>query len=355
MITIFLYFISILYLLFMIWLLTNQRKLNQISTLSSETFTIIVPFKNEREVLPQLIQSLSNLTYKHYKVILVNDHSSDYFEETLPILPENFELIQNNGDGKKSALTTGIKHARTDWIVTTDADCNHPANWLQSIALQTTNHDMIIGLVMPYIQNTKWWQRFYELEYLSTQALTVATANSNIPIMCSGANLAFKKRSFSMVNGYNNHLSILSGDDVFLLYDFKCKGLSICVNSNIDSIVYTEFPTSIDAFFKQRIRWAGKGSKIKDKHTILIGLLMLFTNLTLGYALIMSFASPILIGVILLKFFSDFLFFNWSAPKLNIKNWKKSFLIVSIFYPFYLITVLLSSNLISVKWKESIT
>ena len=104
-------------------------------------FTIIIAFRNEVKNLESLIESLQELNYPKslFEVILINDNSTDNSEELairlLNCTQLDFHIYNNvtkSKSPKKDAITLGIKHAKYQWIITTDADCIVPSNWLKS-------------------------------------------------------------------------------------------------------------------------------------------------------------------------------------------------------------------------------
>lgn len=142
-----------LYIICMMILVIGFRKQQIFSFEDSQPltrFTVIIPFRNEAENLPVLLKSISNLNYppKLFEILLINDESEDKFEEIIEDAIEkskiSIELLQNkrlSNSPKKDALSEGIKHSKFDWIITTDADCELPTNWLKVLDtfIQTQN------------------------------------------------------------------------------------------------------------------------------------------------------------------------------------------------------------------------
>jgi len=98
--------------------------------------SVIVAVRNEEENIKTLLESIGRQDYPRHlvEVILVNDHSSD---NTLEVLKEYtwVKVISlENKFGKKEAIKSGIENARNELIVTTDADCVLPVNWLATYA-----------------------------------------------------------------------------------------------------------------------------------------------------------------------------------------------------------------------------
>ena len=116
------------------------------NTTQTQKFTVIIPFRNEEKALPSLLKSIQALKYPHelFEILFVDDASED---DSVNIIKqgldtkssnENFtrpdvKIIDNNrktGSPKKDAINAAIAIANFDWIITTDADCSLPKNWL---------------------------------------------------------------------------------------------------------------------------------------------------------------------------------------------------------------------------------
>ena len=160
--------------------------------------SIIIPVRNEENNIKGLLKDLINQNYPNelYEVILVNDHSED--STTRIIEPfcsnhSNFRVIQlqENFYGKKEAIEAGIRNARGELIVTTDADCRAGNKWISAIAsyyFQSDKPKMIIGLVDIISENTVY-NKFQQLEFLSLVGSGAGAAGISHPIFCNGANL----------------------------------------------------------------------------------------------------------------------------------------------------------------------
>jgi len=102
-------------------------------------FSIIIPFRNESKSLPELLQTMVHLNYPEhlFEIIFVDDASEDVSAKMITTAlfkgEISFKIIPNNrksASPKKDAITTGISISKYDWILTTDADCKLPKNWL---------------------------------------------------------------------------------------------------------------------------------------------------------------------------------------------------------------------------------
>jgi biofilm PGA synthesis N-glycosyltransferase PgaC len=95
--------------------------------------SVIIPARNEENNIGRLLSDLEIQDHSDFEVIVVNDHSEDktiHLIRDATVRNPRLKVINNVGDGKKAALTSGIKAAKGSIIVTTDADCRISREWL---------------------------------------------------------------------------------------------------------------------------------------------------------------------------------------------------------------------------------
>lgn len=259
--------------------------------------SIIIPFRNEEKHLAQTWSSLSELDYpcERLEVFFVDDHSTDRGPDVLTRLisekPIDYKvsLIRlseegETGGSKKAALTAGIKKASGTLIVTTDADCRFGPGWIKSIATayNEKSSKLLWGPVF-YERRRGLSGRFFYLEFLSLVTSGAGAAGKNKPFMCNGANLAFERKAFFDVGGYEGNERFASGDDVFLMHKIKRKygpDSAFFIKSR-GSLVRTSPPPGISGFISQRMRWASKSKGYKDRMAILVAASVYLVNLFL--------------------------------------------------------------------------
>lgn len=318
--------------------------------------SVVVPFRNEADNLKSLITSLSAQIYGEYEVILVNDHSDDYSVGILADLirgRHNFTVINNQGVGKKCALTTGIDAAGGEVIVTTDADCQHSPAWLRTMAeaFADDHVKMVFGAVKIPAASAP----LQGLEFLSVVAAGIASFGLGKPLYCNGASMAFRKSIFHEVGGYRDNSHIPSGDDEFLLKKVAAaytKGVRF-VNSS-ESIVVTTPQPSITTFIQQRLRWAGKWRSTSGATSKSLAVLMFVFQLLYLGVLGMLFSGQNLrtAGFLVLgKFLLDFVFLFNAGNFLNEKIRLIPFFLIQLLYPIYILGIGLAANFASYSWK----
>lgn len=329
-------------------------------------FSVVIPFRNEVENLPNILKSIETLKYpsEFFELIFVNDASEDISEKIVAEAIEksrfSIKLIQNkriSNSPKKDAITEAIQNSRFEWIVTTDADCELPKNWLKTLDafIHKNNPVMVCGPVI-YETNGSFVENFQQLDGFSLQAVTIGSFGLKIPLLSNGANLAYLKTAFLEVKGFVGNDHIASGDDIFLLEKMK-KVFPTRVHflKSKEIIVSTKPQQTWKNVITQRIRWASKTSKQKNTVSLILGMLVFLVNISvLALPFFMIFDSENFIfyfTIFCFKTIPDYLIIKNSAKffETEISNYK--FQLQLIVYAAVLLIVVLGSFRGNYSWK----
>jgi len=364
--------ITIIYLILIGSFIFGFDKINtfKLEDIPSKTkFSIVIPFRNEAESLPGLLKSIETLNYPNYlfEIIFVDDESEDNSVEIIKVKLESFDStkpvisiinnIRKSNSPKKDAITSAIKKAKYDWIITTDADCTLPQFWLESFDeyIQKTNV-VCIAAPVAYNDDHSFLNRFQILDLLSLQGATIGGFGLNKPFLCNGANLGYKKSIFIEVNGFEGNTNIASGDDIFLLEKISKKHPEHLHYLKSKQAIITTKPQSNWAnLLSQRVRWAAKTSTYNNWFGKLTGMIVLLMNalIVIGFLLscigVLNF--KILLYILVIKFSIDFFLIHKSASFFNQKNILKNYIFGFLIYPFFSVYVACLSSFSSYKWK----
>ena len=367
-----LYIIIAIYCLAIIALIYGFTKVNSFDYLGQKPktkFSIVVPFRNEAENLPILLNSLSKLNYPNdlFEVILVDDFSSEEFKvQSLKFKVSVIKNIRVSNSPKKDAISTAIQFVKNDWIITTDADCVVNENWLSALDNYIQLHDvsMIVGAVSYDCKNS-FLHHFQQLDLASLQGATIGSFGLRKGFMCNGANFAYTKSFFEKLNGFEGNDGIASGDDVFLLQ----KAIARFPNKvhylkSKNDIVVTKPLDDWKSLFYQRVRWASKTGSYQSGFGKGLGLVVFGGNLAwvlvpmtigiggwsrwpsgLGWISLLNVAL-----LFLLKFSVDAVLIYKANSFLN-KNRMRYLIFGSLLYPFFSVSVALYSLFGKYEWK----
>lgn len=337
------------------------------------TFSIVIPFRNEAENLPDLLDSITNLNYPKslFEIILVDDDSDDnsvnIIEKILntkfskeKITQTDISIILNErktNSPKKDAITSAIKKAKYEWVITTDADCILPKYWLDSFDefIQKNNAKCIVAPVS-YNNSNSFLNRFQCLDILSLQAATIGGFGIKKPFLCNGANFAYKKPLFIELNGFDGNTNIASGDDIFFLEKaIKKYPDDVCYLKCKQAIVKTKPQPTWNTLIHQHIRWAAKTSTYNNWFGKLTGIIVLLMNTLLVSLVLISFLKlfsiKTLLYILVIKLNIDFLLIYKSAQFFDQKEVLKSYLFSFLLYPFFSVYVAFIAIFSNYKWK----
>lgn len=355
--------IYIFYFLLLITLLVGWKRAMQKQKEPSHAkellISVIIPVRNEEFTIGKLLTDLSLQAYKKFEIIVVNDHSED---ETLWVLSQfdlkNLNIINNKGSGKKAAISSAIRMAKGSLIVTTDADCSVSSEWLKQIHEQFRNKKVMMTFGGVRMEGDhSFFSSLQAIEFSSLIGSGAATAALGVPTMCSGANLAFRKKVFSEVKGYQGNLQIPSGDDEFLMEKIQKRyPESIYFLNHPQAVVTTSPESSLEGFFYQRIRWASKWRFNSSRFpkalavfilliqiSFLINWIFVFTSLDIQSLFILT-VKMILEAAFLLQV-CRFMLTRW--------NWL-AFFALQLIYPLYVTIIAVGSFFVSFQWKNRI-
>jgi glycosyltransferase involved in cell wall biosynthesis len=246
---------------------THDHKLPPIS--------VVICARNEYDNLVNFLPTVLEQNYPEYEVIVVNDFSQDdsYFllksyEKSHP----HFKVVHlhdnvNFFEGKKLALSIGIKSAKNDIIALIDADCKPTGpNWLRSISSGYNGSTEVVLGYGGYYPKPGLLNKLirYDTMSIALQYLGMALAGS--PYMGVGRNLSYRKSLFYRNKGFTSHYKVKSGDDD-LFVNQAAKGNNTTVVMDSESLTFSEPETSFSSWFRQKKRHltTGRYYKFPDK------------------------------------------------------------------------------------------
>lgn len=330
------------------------------------SFSIIVPFRNEEKNLRKLLRSISDLNYPKelFELIMVDDFSKDQSErvyinwrmENGKIETTLLENLRLSNSPKKDALSRAIPIIKKEWVITTDADCVVNENWLLTLDqfIQQTKAEMVVGAVV-YKTKNNWFHHFQQLDLLSLQGTTIGSFGIGKPFMCNGANFAYTKKFFSELGGFGGINEQASGDDVMLLQKAVLKNAEVIQYlKHEDSIVITKPENDLFKLFMQRVRWASKATSYSSNYAKILAVGVLLMNVSLVVCCVLWVVGlldwKVFFGVFLIKYLVDYILLS----KANGYMRKGKFLLPlasSLVYPVFSSVVGVYSLFGSFTWK----
>jgi glycosyltransferase involved in cell wall biosynthesis len=336
------------------------------SNLNPALISIVLSARNEAGTIERCLEQLikQQLPTTHFEVIVIDDASEDdtytIAHQILEKSPLQFQVIKESiHQGKKKNIAKAIALAKGSIIVTTDADVVFRfSNWLSTISNYFEMHQPAM-LVMPIDFETEsgLLSTFQIVENIALTAITAGYVGIQKPFMCNGANLAFKKSAYESVNGYQSHLNISSGEDVFLLEAIKkVNRTDIHYVLSRALIVKTKAQTNFSDFFQQRIRWAYKAKYNSNFLNLSAGFIVMMVNL-LMLAFFMAIINksvimPYLSIFVLSKFVFDFLLLFLASDYLGRLKYLGWIIPFQCVYWIYALVIGIGSLFIKPYWKN---
>jgi len=324
--------------------------------------SIIIPFRNEEKTIGHLIHDLQQQEYPRdkFEVILINDHSQDSSVSAINEElrgPISAKLMNNAAEGKKSALTKGIRHAVGTIIVSTDADCRVKPGWIRSInnSFSEESIKMTFGAVRIETDNTLF-ANMQALEFSSLIGSGASTAAFGFPTLCNGANLAFTKDAFTQTGGYDGNEHIASGDDEFLMRKIEAKySNAIRFNNNPENVVTTYPQKTLNSFLSQRIRWAGKWRHHDGTNSKLLAIYILLFHLSViilpVFILMGDISVYVMLGLLVAKALVEFFFLRQVSSWLTVTWHGLAFILLQLVYSVYAVGVAVAALFEKPSWK----
>ncbi len=235
---------------------------------STKGVSVIICARNEADNLEKFLPLILDQEYPEFEVVVVNDCSTDHTEEVLSKMKTqhdhlrytNIPVNEKFSHGKKLALTIGLKSARYDHVLLTDADC-YPASklWLQSMTCKLEGKkDIILGYGR-YEREKGLLNTIIRYETAFTALQYFSFALKGLPYMGVGRNLAYRKELFFENRGFSSHYHIASGDDDLFVNQNANKS-NTTVEIEMESHTISIPKKSAGAWFRQKRRHLTAGS-----------------------------------------------------------------------------------------------
>ena len=342
---------------------------NKISFLTEQPpVSVIICAKDEANNLRQFLPFVLQQEYPDFEVIVINDGSTDETQTLLNDLCVEYQNLRttfvpvgaNNLSTKKLGLTLGIKAAKNELLLFTDADCMPEDNtWIARMARNfTPETDFILGYGA-YLNKKGLLNRLitYDTLFIALQYLGMAIARK--PYMGVGRNMAYRKETFFAHKGFASTLNLISGDDD-LLVNKASNSKNTKVEIAPDSITWSEPSRTFSEWFFQKERHLSVSSYYKTSSKFRLFLEPMTRGL-FYLALILSFVFGGLIIIIsaavlfLARLILQLIIINNSSRHFGERKYLFLLPVFDIFLPLVSLYILtfgrITSKEKSVRWK----
>jgi biofilm PGA synthesis N-glycosyltransferase PgaC len=330
--------------------------------LIKQPVSIIICARNEAENLANFLPAVLEQDYPDFEVIVVNDCSEDNSYDVLGkfvMQYPNLKVSTINKDpkfthNKRFAQFIGIKAAKNDILLFTDADCQPESDkWL---GWMTSNFEDNISFVLGYggyLNEKGLLNKFIRYDSMTIAMQYLGMAIRRLPYMGVGRNLAFRRSVFFANKGYGSHNHIVSGDDdLFVNTNATAKNTRVEFRpgTHTRSVPNSQLGEWITQ--KKRHLTTAPYYKLRDRVLLITETLtrVLFYS-TFIVLLAFSYLWPFVLGVFLLRFIVQIFTFVLIQKKLKESELIAYSLIFDIFSPI-INSLLLLSNLLNNRGKN---
>jgi cellulose synthase/poly-beta-1,6-N-acetylglucosamine synthase-like glycosyltransferase len=368
---------AFVYLLVHIGLIAGLKRKKIAHNKTQPFVSIIVAARNEENTIGRLIRCLMQQTYPNYEIIIIDDRSTD---NTAKLIGEfctsrsaisciNITSIDGDMPAKKNALRAGIASSKGEILCFTDADCFPPSTWVEELVKLFEPQVGLVAGYSPYLSGSeqiikkrilhKLFFKFIEYEEFRAAVWSAGSIGWDLGWLCTGRNLAYRRKTYDEVGGFEKiKMSISGDDDLFMQVVRRNTAWDIRYISMPGSFVPTLPPNNIRSFVEQRKRHfsAAKYFTFPMKlffflyHTsnfiLVISPILFVLNLLSNFNFIMIFTS---------KMISDTLLFAFSSDVFDSRAFRRTFFLMEIIYVFYNTLIGPLSLFRKFEWKQSPT
>jgi len=215
---------------------------------SEEPVSVIICARNEDENLTEFLPKVLTQDYPEFEVIVVNDCSWDNTEHVIDEFAKIFPNLRKANikedayykHGKKFAVLVGIKAARYNRLVFTDADC-YPSsnNWLRKMAAGFSAEKEIVLGYGAYEREPGLLGQLIRYDAFVIAVNFLSAAIRGRAYMGVGRNMAYTKDLFFRGKGFSTHYHIQSGDDdLFVNHAATASNVNVCVSR--EAVTYSK-------------------------------------------------------------------------------------------------------------------
>ena len=321
--------------------------------------TVIVPAKNEEKNIQNCLDALAKQSYarENTQIIVVNDRSTDKTVEHaqkkhLPNLQIISVTTQDHICPKKNAIHQGIKVSTGDIILTTDADCCPEPHWIaDTVKCFTPQIGMVMGYA-PLLVSSTQLNPLLSLQSLVVAALSAGSVGIGFPLTCTGRNLAYRRKAYHDVKGFDGFGHIIGGDDIYLMQKIAQTPYKMAFNLSPQASVPSQAHT--DNQFNRQLRYQSK-SLHYGPTVLLLSLAVYIFHLILMLSPFWFYYFPdtwtVAKYALLAKIATDVLFLGIAAKRFDaLKNMVWFPLLEILLFP-YIVIVCALGALLPTKWK----
>ena len=315
--------------------------------------SVVISARNEYFNLKKNLPFILEQDYPDFEVLVVNDSSDDETYELLKSIAKEYPKLKivnipeslNFFTGKKFPLSIGIKSAKNEIIILTDADCRPISpEWLKTIAENFDENTEIVLGYGAYEERKGLLNKLIRFDTLQIAIQYLSYSLAGFPYMGVGRNLAYRKSLFYKNKGFTSHYKIQSGDDDLFINKVANKK-NTCIEIEPDSFTVSTPKIRFKNWIHQKHRHLETGKYYKTKHKILLGSYSLSRFLFyLSFVILIAvlYNIRIILPLFFIRLASFIVLYKFCTKKFEVKKLLLISPLIEIFFVIFTPMLLLS-------------
>lgn len=288
--------------------------------LSTPKVSVLVPARNESRILPQSLQSLLNLDYPDFEIIVIDDHSEDNTFEIASSYSKadpRVSVLQSTElppgwRGKTWALQQGVAVAKGSWLLLTDADVIHQPASLKSSLAKAQSEKIDLLSILAHIDCGTFWEKIvlpaFAIILCMIRPLHKSNDRNSRVVLVAGGFILIKTLVLKHLGGYAQIRSSVM-EDVRLGELVKSSGYRILTALTKSKLISTRMYHSVQELWQGLTRHAFEGSghnPFRMTASILAAYLMIVAP-AIAFLAGVFLKNPVLIALSVVPLFAMFL------------------------------------------------
>jgi cellulose synthase/poly-beta-1,6-N-acetylglucosamine synthase-like glycosyltransferase len=343
----------------------KRIKKNHVSfNTAKPTVSVIIASKDEEKNLRNFLPKVLEQNYPEFEVIVINDASTDDTDNVLDRFKKKYPHLRTtfvphgtrNISTKKLAITLGIKSAKHEILLFTDADCfPESENWIADMVRNFAPETEFVLAYGAYLPKKGFLNRLitYDTLFIAMQYLGMAAAEK--PYMGVGRNLAYRKETFFRLKGFSSALDILSGDDD-LLVNKGSTAKNTAIEISKESLTRSEPKKRFKDWYHQKRRHLSSSVKytgttktrlIAEPFTRGLFYLSLILTAVFGNLITLAMAGFLFLA----RLSTQLIIINRTARLYDKRRYFSTLLVFDILLPLINLFIMIFGKRTKVKWK----
>jgi len=323
------------------------------------TVSIVVAARNEEKNIRACLESLSKIDYPKTKleILMVDDFSTDGTGSIIDEFVNRFNFIKKvipneniiSKPGKTNAVVNALNISHGEIVFTTDADCEVKSDWIKTqIKYFADEVGVVCGFTLQ--QSYSQFTGMQNLDWIYLLTVASGTINLGVPLSCIGNNMAYRRKAYEMVGGYQSIKFSVTEDFALLHKIHSSTNYKIVYPANPNALNISAPCDDFRTLYRQKHRWGtgGLDSKFAGYFVMAWGFL---AHLLFIFQIL--FGSVLTLSMMSLKIISDLIFISIPMKRFGVLRQLKYFISFEIYFTVYvLILPMLVAFDKKIVWKE---